>query len=593
MIKSTISNPPTLAPDTFWFLAIASLAVFPPRGILKYMKRKRFFNTLIIILFIVFAAIAFSGWRKNTYSKEVLKLEILGPTEVTLAQEVEYIVKYKNNGNFRLENPELIFIPPENSIKDEKIFERQILGKDQLGEAIYPGEEKSIPIKMRLLGKEGEGKIIKASLSYQPKNLKARYESSTSFTTTIKSVPITLEFDLPSKVEVNKDFVFRLNYFSNLDSLLTDLRCQIEYPLSFEFIESRPKSLEKVEWQIPILNKSEGGRIEITGRILGEIGEAKIFKAKLGILKDGNFILLKEITRGVEIVKLSLYLRQEVNGNPQYVALSGDWLHYEIYFKNIGDEELNNLSLINKLEGEAFDFQTIKSDLGITNPGGDSVVFDWVRIAKLQYLAPMDEGKVDFWIKLKDDLGNVKNPILRNKIFIGQVKEEFITKISSKLEIVQKGYFEDEIFGNSGPLPPTVGGTTTYTIIWQVKNYYSDVKNVKVKATLPSQVSLTGKIFPEEMTSKFSFDSQSKEIVWSIGDLERGAGVFNSGKTLAFQIAFSPQESQRDQTPEIIGEVKIGSLDTWTESEIEGTSPAITTALPDDPTIKEEMKIVQ
>lgn len=557
------------------------------------MKRKRFFNTLIIILFIVFAAIAFSSWRNNTYSKEVLKLEILGPTEVTLAQEVEYIVKYKNNGNFRLENPELIFIPPENSIKDEKIFERQILGKEQLGEAIYPGEEKNIPIKMRLLGKEGEGKIIKASLSYQPKNLKAIYESSTSFTTIIKSVPLTFEFDLPSKVESSKDFLFRINYFSNLDYLLTDLRCQIEYPAGFEFVESTPRSLDKVEWQIPILNKSEGGRIEVTGRISGEIGEAKIFKAKLGIIKDGNFILLKEITGGVEIVKLSLYLRQEINGNPQYVALPGDWLHYEVVFKNIGEDDLNNLFMVNQLEGEAFDFETIKSDLGSARPGDNSVVFDWKRVPELQYLAPMEEGKVDFWIKLKDDLGNVKNPTLRNKIFIGQVKEEFITKISSKLEIVQKGYFQDEVFGNSGPLPPTVGKSTTYTIIWQVKNYYSDVKNGKIKAVLPEGVELTGKIFPEEESLKFAFDLQSREIVWSIGDLERGVGTLKPGKTLAFQIAFIPLESQRNKTPEIIGQVKIEGLDNWTERDLEGFSPAINTNLPDDPTITEEMKIVK
>jgi len=557
------------------------------------MKRKRFFNTLIIILFFVFAAVIFSNWRKNIYSKEVLKLEILGPTEVTLAQEVEYIVKYKNNGNFRLENPELIFIPPENSIKDEKIFERQILSKEQLGEAIYPGEEKSIPIKMRLLGKEGEGKIIEASLSYQPKNLKARYESSTSFTTIIKSVPLTFEFDLPSKIESSKDSLFRINYFSNLDYLLTDLRIQIDYPFGFEFIESRPKSLEKVEWQIPILNKSEGGRIEVTGRILGEIGEAKIFKAKLGIIKDGNFVLLKEITGGVEIVKLSLYLRQEINGNPQCVALPGDWLHYEVVFKNIGEDDLNNLFMVNQLEGEAFDFETIKSDLGSAQPGDNSVVFDWKRVPKLQYLAPMEEDKVDFWIKLKDDLGNVKNPTLRNKIFIGQVKEEFITKISSKLEMVQKGYFQDEVFGNSGPLPPKVGETTTYTIIWQVKNYYSDVKNGKIKAVLPEGVELTGKIFPEEESSKFAFDSQSREIVWSIGDLERGVGIFKPGKTLAFQISLTPLEPQRGKSPEIISQAKIEGLDSWTEKEIEATTSPIDTTLPDDQTVTEAMRIVQ
>ncbi len=152
-------------------------------------------------------------WQSNTYSKETLRLEVLGPSEITLGEEVEYIVRYKNNGNFRLDNPELIFEPPEYAIKDEEIFDRQVLGPDQLGQAIYPKEERNFSFKVRLLGKEGEVKIAKAFLSYQPKDLNARYESESSFSSQIKSVPITLDFDLPSRVEADKDFIFRLNYY--------------------------------------------------------------------------------------------------------------------------------------------------------------------------------------------------------------------------------------------------------------------------------------------------------------------------------------------------------------------------------------------
>jgi hypothetical protein len=552
----------------------------------------RIFNILILIL-ILGGLFVFWNWRKNIYSKEVLKLEILGPSEVSLGQEVEYLVKYKNNGDFRLEEPELIFEPPENSLKDGEVAKREILGEEKLGAAIYPGEENSFSFRVRLFGKEGETKIAKVSLTYRPKNLKARYSSNTSFTTLIKSVPITFEFDLPSKIEPNKNFVFHLDYFSNLDYLLQNLRIQTDYPTEFEFLESRPKAIENREWEIPILNKSEGGRIEISGKITSEIGATKIFRAKMGILVGNQLVTLKEIEKGVEIIKPSIYLRQEINGNPQYVATPGDWLHYIIYFKNIGDEELTNLFLISKLEGEAFDFQTIKSDLGDYKAGDDSIVFDWRRIAKLRYLAPTEEGKVDFWIKLKDDLGDVINPILRNKVFISQAKEEFVTKISSKVEVVQKGYFQDEVFGNSGPIPPKFGQTTTYTILWQVKNYYSDMKDVKVRAKLPSYVSLTGKIFPDEMASKFSFDPESREVVWSLGDLEKGRGIFTSPPNIAFQISFTPTEDQIGQTPEIIGEVKVSGEDTWTEKTLEATFPSITTALPDDPSMKPELGIVQ
>jgi len=544
------------------------------------MRRKTIL--FLVVAFVVIGVIGFWAWRSGTYSKEVLKLEILGPAEADLGQEVEYIVKYKNNGNFRLENPQLVFEPPSLSMKDGEIFRNQVLGVETLGEAIYPGEEKNISFKVRLLGKEGESKLVKATLSYQPKDLKAKYESSTTFTTTIKSAPLTFEFDLPTKINSGEDFRFRLNYFSNLDYSLSGIRIQLDYPSDFEFIESVPKSLEKTDWDIPVLNKGQGGRVEVAGRVSADAGEVKIFRAKMGIWKDGEFILLKEAEKGLEVVNPTIYLRQEINKNPQYSAVPGEWLHYEIYFKNIGDDSLNNLFMVTKLTGDAFDLQTIKSDVGNCQPGDNSVIFDWRKISKLQYLAPTDEGMVDFWIKVKDDLGSAKNPSLRNKVFISQIEQEFVTKVSSKMELVQKGYYQDEVFGNSGPVPPVVGEPTTYTVMWYVKNYYSDVRDVKVKAVLPEGVELTGKIFPEDASSKFAFDSQSREIVWSVGDIVKGEGVLASGRNIAFQVSFTPAESQRGKTPNLINEVVITGEDSWTDNILQSTTPPLDTNVPDD-----------
>ena len=166
------------------------------------------------LIFLIFSTLVLGGagfwyYQKNIYSKETLKLEILGPIEAKLAEEVEYTVKYKNNGNVRLEEAKLYFeypkysIVPENKLREEKPLED-----------IYPGEEQTISFKTRLIGKEGEMKLAKATLRYRPKNLSAFYESETTFTTQIKDVPLTFEFDLPSKIELGKEIRLRLNYFS-------------------------------------------------------------------------------------------------------------------------------------------------------------------------------------------------------------------------------------------------------------------------------------------------------------------------------------------------------------------------------------------
>lgn len=551
------------------------------------MKWKIIFLVFLLLL----AGFLFWDWQSNNFSKDVVKLEIIGPDKASLAQEVEYTVRYKNNGNIRLDNPRLTFVPPSDSLEEGKMAERKVLDSEKLGLAIYPGEEKSFTFKVRIFGKEGETKTARAFLDYQPKGLKASYESTTSLTTVIKSVPLTFDFDLPSRVSIGRKFTLDINYFSSIDYPLTDLLCRLQYPDNFEFLDSQPSSPTKTDWQIPLLNKADGGRIEISGRLSGKVGEVSLFKAQLGIFKNGRFIVLKEIEKGVELTKPSLLIREQINGNPQYVAKPGDWLHYEIFFRNIGENDLNNLTLISKLEGEAFDFQTIKSDAGSYQAGDNSLIFDWRKIPALQHLAPTEEGKVDFWIKLKDRLEGLKNPSLKNTVFIGYAREEFLTKVSGSLLLSQKGYFQDEVFGNSGPLPPKVGSQTTYTIIWRVEAPSAPLKNVIVKAKLPSNVKLTGAIFPDEEKTKFSFDSKSGEISWMAGNL--GETATTTAKSLAFQVTLTPTKDEKGGAATIIGEATGQGDDVWAGKEVVSSSPPVTTILPDDPTVNENMGIIQ
>jgi len=548
------------------------------------MKNK--FLIFLIFITLILGGAGFWYYQKNIYSKEILKLEISGPSEAKLAEEVEYFVKYKNNGNVRLEEAKLFFeypkyaLTPENKSREEKQLED-----------IYPGEERTLSFKIRLIGKEGEMKSVRATLRYRPKNLSAFYESETTFTTQIKDVPLTFEFDLPSKIESGKEIRLKLNYFSNVNYPLSDLGIKLNYPSDFEFLESTPQTLDKTEYDIGLLNLAEGGRIEVLGKIGGNVGQIKIFQANLGQWQNGEFVVLKTANKGVEIIKPLLYIIQEINGNPKYIANPGDLLHYEITFKNIGERILENMFLMTKLEGD-LDFDTLKNDIGNFNKDENKIIFDYTMVPELRQLLPMAEGKIEFWIKVKDEFEN-KNPEIKNTVSLDGFEEIFSNKVNSKIEISQKGYFSDEIFGNSGPLPPRVAETTTYTIMWLVKNWNNDLKNVKVKALLPPEVKLTGKIFPETEASKFAFDPQSREIVWEIGDLVAGKGISEPGPNIAFQIALIPTLEQRGKSPILIGEAKVSAEDLWTESTLERVSNPIDTTLPDDPTINEQQGIIQ
>jgi hypothetical protein len=543
----------------------------------------------LVVLFLGVGLIGFWYYQKNDYSKEILKIEILGPEYAQAGEEIEYLVRYKNNGNVVLEDPELIFEYPKYSLlqNDEELrWTKKV-------EDIYPGEEKSIKFKSRLLGKENEIVTAQAWLSYQPKNLKARYESKTTFSTQIKFVPLTFEFDLASKIETGQELQFSLNYFSNFNCELSDLRIKLNYPDGFLFKSSSPQALEKTEWEITSLFQASGGRIKILGEIEGETGDQKVFRGELGIYREGEFIVLKEAAQSIQIIEPAIYISQMVNNSPDYIANPGDLLHYEIFFKNIGKKSFSKKFLLVRLEGEVFDLETLRSDKGETGPGDNSIIFDWKNVPQLSFLDAGEEGKVEFWIKVKDeDSGEeIKNPSLKDRILISEAEKKFEIKVNSKLIVLQKAYFQEEFFGNSGPLPPKVGETTTYTILWQVKNHWNDLNNVKVKAVLPNNVKPTGRIFSED--AKFTFDPASREAIWNIGDVEAYQGIGETPLTLAFQVALIPNLNQEGKTALLVKEAEVTGQDKFTQDILNSKASEIDTSLPADGTVTEQQGIVQ
>jgi len=547
---------------------------------------------LIIIFIAVLLGIAgFWLWQKNSYSKEILRLEIIAPSEITMGEEITYVVKYKNNGDVRLQDPVLIFEYPSGAVPTED----QETRITQFLDDIYPGQERNFSFSSRLFGKEGEIKEAKVLLQYTPKNLNAQFESETTAVTLISHVPLTLELDLPSRMEAGQEFSFDLNYFSNSEYPLSELRIKIEYPEGFSFTKATPSPIGESEWNVGLLNKAEGGRISITGSLDGKIQEAKIFNVILGTWKEGKFTLLREVIKGIEITRTRLLVSQEVNGATDYVASPKDTLHYVISFKNVSGNSLENLFLVVSLEGRPFDLESVKSDFGFFQQGDNSIVFESKNVARLRFLGKGEEGRIEFWVNVREEWETFgsqdKSFALIDRIILSDVTEEFEVKVNSKLEIDQTAYFEDEVFGNQGPLPPQVGVPTTYTVIWQAKNLYNDVQNAKVRAILPIGVSLTGSVFPEG--GSLTFDQISKEVVWEMGDLSAGTGPFETAPSVAFQLRFIPLKSQQGNVAQLIGEVRIQADDLFTEQSLFSIDSSINTTLPDDNSVTAQMGQVQ
>ena len=447
---------------------------------------------------------------------------------------------------------------------------------------IYPGEERLVEFRGRLLGKEGDLKIARTWLTYMPHNLSVRYESDTTFTTKIDSVPITLTYDTTSKVEKGKEIIYSINYFSNVDYPLENLSIKVDSVNGFEIRSADPASLDNSEWKLDTLNKGQGGKIRIKGVVTADIGGHLNLSAKLGMWQDGVFVVIKEVSQDIETTQPLLFISQQINGDINHVASPGETLNYQIFLRNIGSTPFNDLFVIVRLDGTAFDLSTLQSSEGQAKSGDNLIVFDPRQISKLGHLYPKQEVQITFQVKIKGNLdftgsegGNLS---VKNRVDVLDISQEFTTKINSQLDLWQKAYYSTTNgIENFGPNPPKVGQDTSYAIVWEVKNYLNNLKNVRVKTTLPQNVSLIDNIFPENQASQFAFDSASREIVWSAGNLSSGASI-----SLTFQVVLAPSSFQLRTKPSLVGQATVFSEDEFTNAAIQKTVSGVNTGLPDD-----------
>ncbi len=529
---------------------------------------------IAIILFgliLVVGSVGYFYYQRNIFGQDRLRFEISAPESVNAGDVVEYIVRYRNNSDVRLEEMTLIFEYPVNSIpieeEDDDVRKRGDYRREVSVGELNPGEERSITFSAVLLGKEGTSFESLAWIRYVPRNLAARYETKREHIAVIGSVPISFDLQIPTNIDPSREGNFRLRFSSEIDYPLTDLEVRFSYPSGFNFLRSAPRTEAERRnvWSWPILNKRDDGIIDIEGVLKGSPGDAKIFTAVLGIWINDSFIPLKEASRGTAISMSSLLIDMQVNGVADYVASSGELLHYEIFFRNIGKETLEELFLLVNLDGNTINLSQVEPRDGRYQEERGAIIWSHTFDYALLSLKENEEGRVEFWARVKEDLPF--NPEIKVKASMERVEQTLETRVNTRFTLNQDVIRRGSPFEEFGPFPFEEGKVSNYTVRWRVRNHFNDVRDATIRTTLPEGARITGEKEPEGYS--LSFNSTTREVVIDIPAIVAG-----EVKDIFFEVEL---DAKRDFEEEdiVVREAKISGEDRRTNNIISGVAPAV------------------
>ncbi|PJA34240.1 MAG: hypothetical protein CO184_00390 [Candidatus Zambryskibacteria bacterium CG_4_9_14_3_um_filter_40_16] len=579
-------------------------------------EESKFFKKILIgsIVFFVLALIiagAIFFFGGNKVSTGNIDIQVFGPTSVAGGEELPLEIIIKNKNNVDLESVTLLIEYPEGSrvagnINEPLLRQREILG------GIPSNREVRKLVKSVLFGEKDSIKDIKMTLEYRVKNSSAIFYKEKNFELAIKSAPVIVSAIYPQEVSSGQPISFDLSIDSNTGELQQNLILKANYPFGFTFVSSNPKTLSQNNvWSIGDLVSGDKRTIKINGILEGQDNEERTFQFTLGAESDENKgeigAVFSNLAGTVRVKKSFLDLAVALAGDQSDVHISrvGEEIPVSIVWTNNLSFPILNNQITVKLSGSAFDRTAIRiPSSGFYRSSDNTIVWDKGNTSEFSKIDPGQKGVVSFSLSsLPAFAQGVTNPQINIEISMTgeQVLENNIpqkivsvsnrtVKISSNLSTASRAVYSIGPFGNFGPIPPKADQTTTYTIVWSATNSVNDISNATIKATLPSYVSWLGNVSP--ISEGVSFDPTSREVVWKLGNVKAGTGLYSPTREVAFQLGLEPSLSHVGSAPIILGPSTTSGNDDFTGKTVSSTRGFITTLINTDPTFKEGDDIV-
>lgn len=563
------------------------------------------FSLVFFILTLIYASYIFLAGG-NTVSNDNIDISILGNNFVAGGEELPFVVGITNRNSSPLDLVDLVMeYPKSSSISQTDLSAGTERFRESLG-TIPAGAVRNENLKVILFGEQGSVRPIKISLEYRVKGSNAIFVKEKNYEVTISSTPLNLVVDAPETISPNQDITFNVKTSLNATKPASNILLKFDYPVGFQFISANPSpTLGNNVWSLGDLAPGSERNVAISGRMIDVFdGEQKTFHISSGSqsVSDKSMlgIVFSSVAHVVTVKKPFIEAKLFVNGvyQREYAVDSKGTINAQIQWVNNLDTRVNDLSITAKISGNALNRRTISAQQGFYNSANDTIVWDKNYVSGFSEVNPGDSGSVGFNVSplslFSASGGMIADPSIKVEISIsgkqlatGYETQNLINSDSSIIKIISNVGFNAKVlyysgaFSNIGPIPPKVENETTYTINWSVSNTANNVSKAVARSSLPPWVRFMGTISPS--SEDLTYNPSTREIVWNLGTIPKGAGITGADRSVSFQIAFSPSLSQVNTRPLLIRDTVLTGYDNFANVNVRANETSLNTTLDNDP----------
>ena len=573
------------------------IEVVPQNKINFPIKKFLFFVFVLILIGGIFV-----GYILYKPQAPQISIEFQKPEEILVGQSFDLGVVVYNNFDKPIDDVKItLFIPESFAFVENDPALKSI--QLNIGSIPAGGFHKE-KFKLIAFSDSLSVKQIKTILNYKVSGTKIYFENSSSVDLNLGQSIFDVFVSAPEKVFSSQDFKMTIKYQNNSNEDIENLFLKVDYPPTFKFISSNPKTQNGSNvWSLGKIKAKASGEIEIVGILFGQEGQNSNFVVSVfkNISNKSYNLALKNYN--IVISEPNLALNILLNGDKNYIAQPGELLFYQFQLKNNLDTSIENITLKAKFDSPMFDFQTAETN-GYFDALTNTFIWNTASEPSLKNLAPQESIQINLKIKLKKDfsiksekdkdftlkvLASASSPTVpqgveENEMFVSSEAEN---KVRGRVEFEAFGLYRDALWGivNKGFYPPKVNQPTQYSIHWRIKNYANDLSNVKISSFILPGTKYTG-VFKSNIDIKPQYDETTGLFSVNIPFIPANRGVINEPIEIVFQVENTPSINQVGENVVLIDKSSFEAQNAFTDETINLSSPEVNTSLLNDPTIK-------
>ncbi len=523
-----------------------------------------------LVFFLVAISIAYLRFSSNgnTVSSDNIAISVSGPLAARAGEDLALEVLIENKNSVPLEYVDLLATFPDGTRTPGALAEPLPRLRESLG--IIPANAfRKETVKAVLFGQQDAENKISFAIEYRVPGSNAIFHKEKETSILLSDAPLRLLVSAPETAVSGDRVKLSATITSNAATVLRDVYLAAEYPPGFSYDSaSQNPSVGAKLWSLGDIAPGATRTINIYGTIEGQQEEAKTLRLTVGTgrTNEGSAITVSYavVASRIQITHPQLGLTMTINGSSISPAVieGGKSVRVDLSWVNNLPDKVLDANIKVTLAGALLDKRSVVVEKGFYDSGSDTITITKADLPELEALAPGARGTSSFSFNVlsPEDVGSMsgKNSTINLSAsatarhvsdapatpgVTGTIAREL--RVPSALSLTSQALYTSGPFGNSGPLPPKVGRETSYTIVWSLSNAGNDLRDVAVRAVLPSYMRYLGTVSP--VGENITYTDNGRTVLWNVSRLPTGSGYGSTAKTIAFQVALLPSLTQVGQ----------------------------------------------